>query len=67
MPTLPDTLRHRGSDPVPPGVVGLDHWTVVLDSPQHGPLHRRLTSPYSSAAGTAASSRYVGLIRPRAT
>jgi catechol 2,3-dioxygenase len=26
--------RYRGNDPVPAGVVGLDHWTVVLDSPE---------------------------------
>jgi catechol 2,3-dioxygenase len=29
-----NTWRYRGADPVPEGVVGLDHWTVVLDTPE---------------------------------
>ena len=29
-----NTWRYRGADPVPDGVVGLDHWTVILESPE---------------------------------
>ena len=29
-----NTWRYRGDDPVPAGVVGLDHWTVVLEAPE---------------------------------
>ena len=28
-----NTWRYRGTDPVPEGVVGLVHWTVILESP----------------------------------
>ena len=29
-----NTWRYRGDEPVPPGVAGLDHWTVLLDDAQ---------------------------------
>jgi catechol 2,3-dioxygenase len=29
-----NTWRYRGDDPVPEGVVGLVHWTVVLEAPE---------------------------------